>query len=58
MFESPGLQDFPITKPPGWGYSLPIIYLVWFCVVLILYPLSRWFAGVRQRRNDAWLSYF
>jgi len=58
MFESPGLQDFPITKPPGWGYSLPIIYLVWFCVVLILYPLCRWFAGVRQRRNDAWLSYF
>jgi len=58
MFESPGLQDFPITPPPGWGYSLPIIYLVWFCVVLTLYPLCRWFAGVRQRRSDAWLSYF
>jgi hypothetical protein len=25
--------------------------------VLIMYPLSRWFAGVKRRRNDAWLSY-
>jgi uncharacterized membrane protein len=57
MFESPGLQDFPITPPPGWGYSLPIIYLVWACVVLTLYLPCRWFAGVRQRRSDAWLSY-
>jgi uncharacterized membrane protein len=58
MFESPGLGDFPITKPPGWGYSLPIIYLVWAVVVLTLYPLCRWFAGLKRRRSDAWLSYF
>jgi len=58
MFESPNLGAFPITKPPGWGYSLPIVYLVWACVVLTLYPLCRWFAGVRQRRSEAWLSYF
>jgi uncharacterized membrane protein len=58
MFESPGLGDFPITKPPGWGYSLPLIYLVWAVVVLTLYPLCRWFAGLKRRRSDAWLSYF
>ncbi len=58
MFESPTLGQFPITKPPGWGYSLPIIYLVWAVVVLTLYPLCRWFAGLKRRRNDAWLSYF
>jgi len=57
MFESPSPRDFPITPPPGWGYSLPVVYLVWAIVVLTLYPLCRWFAGVRQRRNDAWLSY-
>jgi len=56
MFESP--TTFPITPPPGWGYSLPIVYLIWGIVVLTLYPLCRWFAGVRQRRSDAWLSYF
>jgi uncharacterized membrane protein len=58
MFESPGLAEFPITKPPGWGYSLPVVYLVWILVVLILYPLCRWFAGLKQRRSDNWLSYF
>ena len=58
MFESPGLAQFPITPPPGWGYSLPIVYLIWFVVVLTLYPMCRWFAGLKQRRSDAWLSYF
>ncbi len=58
MFESPALPDFPITQPPGWGYSLPIVYLVWACVVLGLYPLCHWFAALKQRRSDAWLSYF
>lgn len=58
MFESPGLRQFPITPPPGWGYSLPIVYLIWAAIVLALYPLCRWFAGVKRRRSDAWLSYF
>lgn len=58
MFESPNLGSFPITPPPGWGYSLPVVYLVWVAVVVALFPLCRWFAGVRQRRSDAWLSYF
>jgi hypothetical protein len=58
MFESPTLGDFPMTAPPGWEYSLPIVYLVWACVVLTLYPLCRWFAGLKRRRSDAWLSYF
>jgi hypothetical protein len=57
MFQSPDLVNFPFTAPPGWGLSLPAIYLVWAIVVLILYPLCRWFAGVKQRRNDPWLSY-
>ncbi len=58
MFESPGFPDFPITRPPGWGYSLPIVYLIWAIIVVTLYPLCRWFAGLKQRRTDAWLSYF
>jgi uncharacterized membrane protein len=58
MFESPGLDAFPITKPDGWGYPLPIVYLVWVLVVVALYPLCRWFAGLKQRRSDTWLSYF
>jgi uncharacterized membrane protein len=58
MFESPSLDKYPFTTPPGWGYSLPVIYLLWIIVVISLYPLCRWFAGVRLRRSAAWLSYF
>jgi uncharacterized membrane protein len=58
MFQSPSLEFFPVTKPPDWGYSLPIVYLVWAAVVIALYPVCRWFAGLRQRRSDWWLSYF
>ncbi|HEY6304639.1 MAG TPA: heparan-alpha-glucosaminide N-acetyltransferase domain-containing protein [Terriglobales bacterium] len=58
MFESPSVDKFPITPPPGWGYSLPIVYLIWVFVVVALYPLCRWFAALKQRRGDAWLSYF
>jgi len=58
MFQSPSIDRFPFTPPPGWGFDLPVIYLLWAVVVLLLYPLCRWFAGVKQRRHDAWLSYF
>lgn len=58
MFESPTPAQYPITPPPGWDCSLPATYLIWALVVVLLYPLCRWFAGVKQRRADAWLSYF
>lgn len=58
MFESPGLRQFPITPPPGWGYALPIVYLFWMLVVFTLYPICRWFADLKRRRDDVWLSYF
>jgi uncharacterized membrane protein len=57
MFESPDLAHFPFTAPPGWGYSLPVVYLVWVFVVVAMYPLCRWFATLKRRRSDAWLSY-
>jgi uncharacterized membrane protein len=57
MFESPDLGHYPFSAPPGWGFSLPVVYLTWAFVVVAMYPLCRWFAGVKQRRSDAWLSY-
>jgi len=57
MFESPDLRSYPITQPPGWGYSLPIVYVVWWIVVLMLYPACRWYVGIKARRRDWWLSY-
>jgi len=57
MFRSPDLGHFPFTAPPGWDAGLPAIYVLWACVVLALYPLCRWYAGVKRRRRDWWLSY-
>ena len=57
MFESPDLGNYPFTPPPGWGFSLPVVYLAWISVVLAVYPLCRWFASLKTRRRDAWLSY-
>lgn len=39
------------------GYSLPVVYLAWAFVVIAMYPLCRWFAALKQRRSDWWLSY-
>jgi hypothetical protein len=57
MFQSNRPEQFPITPPPGWGFTLPIVYLIWVLVVTLMYPLCRWFAAVKQRRRDLWLSY-
>ena len=57
MFESPTLDRFPITQPPEWPARLPVIYLIWIGVVVSLYPLCHWFAEVKRRRSNAWLSY-
>jgi uncharacterized membrane protein len=58
MFESPSIEYFPFTRPPDWGYSLPVVYLIWAFVVVALYPLCNWYAGLRQRSSNSWLSYF
>jgi uncharacterized membrane protein len=57
MFESPDIGNFPITPPPGWGLSLPFVYLLWAFVVIALYPICRWYAALKQRSNNPWLSY-
>ncbi|HYC96579.1 DUF1624 domain-containing protein [Brevundimonas sp.] len=41
----------------GWGFSLPWVYVAWAAVLILLYPLSRWFEGVKRRRRDWWLGY-
>jgi uncharacterized membrane protein len=55
----PFVFDGPFTSnPPDWyGYGLPSVYALWMLVVILLYPACRWFAGVKARRRDAWLSY-
>ncbi|MCM3902362.1 MAG: heparan-alpha-glucosaminide N-acetyltransferase domain-containing protein [Pyrinomonadaceae bacterium] len=43
--------------PPGVGFNLAVVYACWIAGLIVLYPLCKWFAGVKQRRRDWWLSY-
>ena len=49
----------PIFNPPpqGAGFSLPVVYAIWIALVAALYLPCKWFAGVKARRKDWWLSY-
>ena len=48
--------DF-LLVPQQWGFGLPVVYLAWLLVIATLYPACRWFAAVKRRRDDWWLSY-
>lgn len=41
----------------GWGFGLAGVYVAWVVVLLLLYPLSQWFAALKSRRRDWWLGY-
>lgn len=41
----------------GLGFSLPWVYVAWIVVLALLYPLCRWWAALKARRRDWWLSY-
>jgi hypothetical protein len=43
--------------PKWYGTNLAGVYLAWVIVVSLLYVPCRWYAGVKSRRNDWWLSY-
>jgi hypothetical protein len=49
--------SFPPQRPARYGVSLPAIYAVWICVVMMLYPFCRWFASLKQQRREWWWSY-
>ncbi len=51
------LQVFFLFYPKTFGFSLGVVYAIWVGVVLALYPLCWWFARLKARRKDAWLSY-
>ena len=57
VLESPRPDLYPFTQPPGWPLSLPAVYSIWIVVVILLWPACRWYASLKARRRDWWLSY-
>jgi uncharacterized membrane protein len=43
--------------PEGYGHGLCFIYIMWLLTVAMLYFPCCWFAKLKQRRKDWWLSY-
>lgn len=54
LFQTPIDWTGPV---PNMGFNLVVVYVCWIGGVLLLYPLCKWFAGLKQRRQDWWLSY-
>ena len=46
-----------LASNPEIGFGLAGIYLVWLVAVVMLYPLCRWFAGLKERGSGWWWSY-
>jgi uncharacterized membrane protein len=55
LFENHPMGASPV--PEGYAWSLPQLYLVWAVACIVLWFACRWFAGVKERRRDPWLSY-
>ena len=52
--------NHPMGNPPppeGYAWSLALLYLVWIVALGMLYVPCRWFAELKVRRRDWWLSY-
>jgi uncharacterized membrane protein len=45
------------TFPADYGLGLVGVYLVWILIVVSLYFPCRWYANLKARRRDQWLSY-
>lgn len=45
------------TYPDDYGYSLPVVYVVWAAIVIAIYPACLWYARVKARSRSVWLSY-
>jgi uncharacterized membrane protein len=43
--------------PPGYMWSLPLLYLVFAIVIALLFLPCRWYANVKLRHRDAWMRY-
>jgi uncharacterized membrane protein len=43
---------------PGEGYGLTVVYLVWLAVVILLFPLCKWYDTYKSSHKEKWwLSY-
>jgi hypothetical protein len=47
-------QGIASGKLINFGFGLGTVYLLWLAVVIVLYPLCRWYQQVRQAHPTKW----
>ncbi|MES2875352.1 MAG: heparan-alpha-glucosaminide N-acetyltransferase domain-containing protein [Bacteroidota bacterium] len=55
IYEGPNM--FPYFIIPKEGYSLGVVYLIWIGVIIVLYPVCKWFSEYKKTHRKWWLSY-
>ena len=53
----PSLRGPRPDFPADYGYGLWQTYVIWAAIVLVLYPVCRWYADVKRRSTSPILSY-
>ncbi len=52
------ISNFPPNGfPPSYGYSLPVIFVIWILVVFVLYFPCKWYARLKKKSGNPLLSY-
>jgi uncharacterized membrane protein len=46
-----------LFRPPGLGFQLPGVYLIWIIVAIVLYPLCKRYDQYKSTHKKWWLSY-
>ena len=54
---APSMGGLRQMFPPDYGYGLWVVYAVWIALIVMLHPVCRWYAQLKQRCRDWWLSY-
>jgi len=46
-----------LFRPDNFGFSLWGVYIIWFCIIMILYPLCKKYSRYKATHRQWWLSY-
>jgi hypothetical protein len=46
-----------LTTTPEVNFNLAGVYIVWLMVVVLLYPICRWFSELKEKSGGWWWTY-
>ena len=49
-----GKADTPFGIPSGYGYGLPMLYVIWLVLIVVTYFPCRWFENVKAKNKGQW----